>query len=195
MSRAPIASCALFALISISAFAQTSAGMPLPKIEGDSFSGQHIVLPDAASGKVAVLIFGFTKASKTPTAAWAKKLSADFARQPFFALYQLPVLEDVPRLVRGMVISSIRKGVPEETRDHFVPILNGEADLKKLVSYKEQDDAYLVVLNRDGKIVAQLHGTATDASYAPLKAHVVLLINGIEVRKPQSCEIYSSTIR
>ena len=152
----------------------------MPKVEGESLAGRHIVLPDVASGKVTVLIFGFTKASKVPTAAWAKKLSSDFATQPSFALYQLPVLEDVPRLVRGMVISSIRKGVSEETRDHFVPILNGEAELKKLVTYKEQDDAYLVVLNREGKIVEQMHGPVTDAAYAPLKTRLESLLNGVK---------------
>ena len=56
-----------------------------------------IVLPDAAAGKVAVLIFGFTKASKVPTSAWAEKLQADLGTRSEFELYQLPVLESVPR--------------------------------------------------------------------------------------------------
>jgi len=177
MNRIRVASIAFLFLALISALAQNSADMPMPKVEGESLAGHHIVLPDAASGRVAVLIFGFSKASKVPTAAWAKRVSADFASQPAFALYQLPVLEDVPRLVRGMVISSIRKGVAEETRDHFVPILNGEAELKKLVSYKGPDDAYLVVLNRKGKIVAQMHGPVTDAAYGTLKAQLDSLLH------------------
>jgi hypothetical protein len=177
MNRKRFASLTFLILASISAAAQSTAETPMPKVEGESLAGHHIVLPNAASGKVAVLIFGFTKASKVPTAAWAKKISADFASQPFFTLYQLPVLEDVPRLVRGMVISSIRKGVPDEIRDHFVPILNGEAELKKLVSYKQQDDAYLIVLNRDGKIAAQTHGPVSDAAYAPLKTQIESLLN------------------
>ena len=177
MNRAHLTSLVFLVLASISAVGQNTADVPMPKVEGESLAGHHIALPDDAANKVAVLIFGFSKASKVPTAAWAKKVSADFASQPAFALYQLPVLEDVPRLVRGMVISSIRKGVAEDTRDHFVPILNGEAELKKLVSYKEQDDAYLVVLNRKGRIVAQIHGAVTDAAYGPLKAQLELLKN------------------
>jgi hypothetical protein len=152
----------------------------MPKIEGESFAGHHVVLPDAASGKIAVLIFGFTKASGVPTGTWGKRISAEFHGQAAFVLYQLPVLEDVPRLFRGMVISGIRKGVPEEVRDHFVPILNGEADLKKLVSYKEPDDPYLVVLNREGKIVAQMHGLVTDAAYTQLKTQLGTLLSGLK---------------
>jgi hypothetical protein len=81
----------------------------MPKIEGESFAGAHVVLPDATSGKVAILVFGFSKASKGPTSEWAKKISAEYANQPSFALYQLPVLEGVPRFIRGTVISGIRK--------------------------------------------------------------------------------------
>jgi hypothetical protein len=153
-----------------------SAGR-LPRIEGDSFAGHHVVLPEAAAGKVAVLILGFTKASKGPTSAWADKLQPDFGTRPGFELYQLPVLEDVPRFVRGMVISGIRKGVPENKRDHFVPILQGEAELKKLVGYKEPDDAYLVILDRAGNLAQQIHGAPNDRNYRQVRSAIESLLN------------------
>ena len=152
-------------------------GSQLPKIEGESLAGHQVVLPDAAAGKVAVLVFGFTKASKVPTSAWASKLLADFATRPDFELYQLPVLEDVPRLFRGMVISGIKKGVPENKRDHFVPILQNEAELKRFVQYREPDDAYLAVLSRTGNIVEQSHGAPIDANYARLRAEIESVLN------------------
>jgi len=148
----------------------------MPTLAGDSLAGTKVVLPDAAAGKVAVLIFGFTHASKVPTGAWADKIRADFGTRPSFEIYQLPVLEDVPRFVRGMVTSGIRKGVPENVRDHFIPILHGEADLKKLVSYKEQDDAYIVILGRTGTIVQKTHGVLNDANYAPVKSQIESLL-------------------
>jgi hypothetical protein len=149
---------------------------PMPKVEGDSFTGQHVVLPAAAKGKVAVLVFGFTKASKGPTSIWAQKTLAEFGSNAGFELYQLPVLEDVPRLIRGMVISGIKKGVPQKTHDHFVPIVQGEAELKKFVNYKEPDDAYLVILDATGQVVQQLHGMFSDAAFAQLRAEVQSLL-------------------
>jgi hypothetical protein len=149
----------------------------LPKIEGENLAGQTVELPEAAAGKVAVLIFGFSKASKGPTSAWAKKISADFPNQPAFVLYQLPVLEDVPRFIRGMVISGMRKDVPGNMHDHFVPLLHGEAQLKTLVSYKDSDDAYLVVLDRGGKIVAQTHDPFSETDYSQLREKIVSLLN------------------
>lgn len=156
-------------LLAISAAAQTAQ---MPAVEGESLSGSKVALPDAAKGKVAVLIFGFTKASKTPTRAWAEKISSDFATQNEFALYELPVLESVPGFIRGMVISSMKKGVPESRRDHFVPLLHSESELKKLVNYKEPDDAYLVMLDRSGQIIEQKHGPFSDPTFGQLRTDI-----------------------
>lgn len=150
---------------------------PMPKTQGESLAGHTVVLPDAAAGKAAILIFGFTKASKVPTNAWADKLQTYLGARPDVELYQLPALEDLPRLIRGMVISAIKKGVPENKRDHFVPILQGEAELKKLVGYKEKDDAYLIILGRAGNIVQQIHGAPNDANIAQVKSTVESLLN------------------
>lgn len=152
-------------------------GQPMPPIEGESFAGQKIVLPDAAHGKVAVLVFGFSKASKVPTSAWAQKVNAEFGTHDGFELYELPVLEDVPRFIRGMVISSIKKGVPENRRAHFVPIVQGESELKKLVNYKEPDDAYLVMLDSNGQVVSQTHGPFSDAAYAQFRTNLQSLLS------------------
>ena len=161
----------------LAAWAAAQAVQPMLRIEGESLAGNKVVLPDAAKGKVAVLIFGFTKASKTPTSTWAKRLNADFATQPGIVLYQLPVLEDVPRLFRGMVISGIKKGVPENLREQFVPIVAGEAELKKLVSYKEPNDAYLIVLDRSGRVAYQQHWSSPDSAYPQMQSEIQSLLN------------------
>ncbi len=167
----------ILCLLLLASGALAQAVQPMPRIEGENLAGGKVILPDAAKGKVAMLILGFTKASKTPTGAWARKLNAEFANRPDFVLYQVPVLEDVPRLIRGMVISGIKKGVPENLRDHFVPIVSGEAELKKLVNYKEPDDAYLVMLDRSGQIVQQQHSSSPDAAYAPVRDEILSLLN------------------
>jgi hypothetical protein len=157
------------------ALAQASPTMPT--IEGESFAGRKVILPDATRDKIGVLIFGFTKASKEPTSAWGAKIRSDLGSRAGFEMYQLPVLEDVPRFIRGMVISSIKKGVPEGLRDHFVPILQHESELKKFVGYQEKDDAYLVVLDTTGRVVYQLHGPFSDAAYQNVSGEVQTLLN------------------
>jgi hypothetical protein len=165
----------LSALALVAAMA-AQAAQPMLRIEGESFAGQKVVLPEAALGKTAVLIFGFTKASKEPTSAWARKIHSEFGTRNGFELYQLPVLESVPRFIRGMVISSIKKGTPEDMRAYFVPILQNEAELKRLVDYKEADDAYLVVLDPGGQVALQRHGPFSETAYGQFRTDLQSLL-------------------
>lgn len=154
--------------------AQTSAS--LPRIEGTSLAGTQVVLPDAANGKIAVLIFGFSHASKNAISAWADKLYADFGSRPDFAVYQLPVLAGAPSWVRGMIVSSMKKGMPETRRGYFIPLVKGEGELKNLVGFKEADDAYLLTLDASGHIAHQGHGPFRDGDYAALRAELEVML-------------------
>ena len=71
-----------------------------------------------------------------------------------------------------MVISSMKKGVAQNRRDHFIPIVRGEDELKKLVNYREPDDAYLVLIDRSGMIVQQEHGQYDSASYSRFRGEI-----------------------
>ena len=164
------------ALTSGLVFPGCSAAQQFPRLREENLNAEQVVLPDAASGKVAVLVMGFSKASKTPTEAWAKRIGNDFGKTSGFTLYQMPVLEVVPKMIRGMVVSGIKKGVPESERANFVPVLHSEDGLKKLVGFKGEDDAYIVVLDRGGEIVYQTRGTSVDPGYAELKAQVQALL-------------------
>ena len=153
-----------------------AAAQQFPRLQEDNLAGHQVVLPDVASGKVAVLVLGFSRGSSTPTGAWAKRIQSDFGKTPGFGLYHLAVLEAVPRMFRGMIISGIKKGVPENEQANFIPVLHDEAELKKLVGYKEPDDAYVIVLDRSGNIACQTHGATPDPNYPQLRAKVERLL-------------------
>jgi hypothetical protein len=159
----------LLAPISVSA-------QQFPRLQEENLAGQQVVLPDSAAGKVAVLVFGFSRASQDSTGAWMKHLREDFGKNPGVAVYQLPVLEEAPRLIRGMITSGMKKGVPEGERATFVPVMHNEADLKKLVNYKEEDHAYLVLLDRTGTIAHQTHSGPNASGYPELRAKVQSLL-------------------
>ena len=157
------------------AVATVSVAQDLPKIEGESLASHHVVLPDAASGKVAVLVLGFSKASKTPTSAWGQRIETDFAETPDLVLYQLPVLEDVPGFIRGMVISNIKKGAGGTAR-LLRSCATRRVRLEETRELKEPDDAYLILLDRSGNIAYQMHGALSETSYAELHQRIVALL-------------------
>jgi hypothetical protein len=145
---------------------------PFPRIEGESLAGKSIVLPEAAAGRTAVLVLGFTHASQTQTKAWAERLHREFNDPATVAVYSIAVLEDVPRLVRGMAVHGIRSGVPQDQRETFLLVYHNEKVLKQAAGFDQPDDAYVLALNRRGDVLWRFHGAVTDRAVETLTAQV-----------------------
>ena len=137
-----------------------------PAIEGDNLLGQKVNLPEAAKGHPTVLIIGFTHASQNQTKPWTARLT------PEFNAYSIAVLEDAPRLVRGMAIHGIKGSVPENERDHFIIVLHGERELKEAAGFDTPDDAYLLLLDSDGTVRWRYHGPFSDSALNDVKTHL-----------------------
>jgi hypothetical protein len=168
--RATILSVALSMLLA------GAAAQQFPHLQEENLNGQTVVLPEGVSGKVAVLVLGFSHASSTPTGAWAKRAQSDFSKDPGFALYQLAVIEAAPSFIRGMITSGMKKGLSDSQRASIVPVVHQEDALKTLVAFKQPDDAYIVLLDRSGHVVYQTHGSTADPGYAELRVKVQALL-------------------
>jgi len=130
-------------------------GQTLPNFSGENLPGKTVELPAAAAGHSAVLLIGFTHASQSQTKAWSQRL----AHEPNPG-YSIAVLQDVPRLVRGMAVHGIKSGVPADQRDRFLLVYKNGAELKRVVEFSAPDDAYVLALGA----IATSAGTFTDPS-------------------------------
>jgi len=132
-----------------------------PSIEGQNLRDHGVKLPD---GQAEAVVIGFTHASQNQTKAWAMRIAGQVNT------YSIAVLEDVPRLMRGMVSHGMKSGVPDAQREHFVRVYQGEKELKQAVGFSAPDDAYVVVLDKSGAIRWKYHGPVTDSAVEQLKA-------------------------
>ena len=148
---------------------------PLPVFRLNSLSGHAVTLPSAARGHAAILIIGFTSGSAKASSAWRQRIDKELGSSTGLIVYDIAILEDVPRLVRGFVVGSIRKGTPAPRQDTFLTTFQDEKAWKQVVGYSEKDDSYLVILNSDGAILWQMHGICTDAEFATFREHARVL--------------------
>ena len=150
----------LGALSLLAARAQT-----LPTTEFQTLAGSKLTVPGGAGGHAALFIVGFSHASSKPTSAWDKQLDKD-CEETGTACYTVAVLEDVPRFVRGMVVSGIRSGIPKDKRSTFLVLLHDEDVWKNLCGFSDADGAYLLLVSRTGQIVWKWAGPPDAASLA-----------------------------
>ena len=67
----------------------TGSAEQFPRLQEENLNGQQVTLPDAASGKVAVLAIGFSRASARPKGNYAKRIREDLGKNTGVVLYQI----------------------------------------------------------------------------------------------------------
>jgi hypothetical protein len=165
--RFPGARLGLIILFSTAAY---SAG-PFPAIQAENLEGKKIELPGTVSQHPTLFIIGFTHASQAQTKPWATRLENEF--NP----YSIAVLQDAPRLVRGMAVRGIKGEVPQSRRDRFLLLFHGEKELKQAAEFDRPDDAYLLLVDPGGLIQARWHGPVSDSAVEDIRSRIAGLQN------------------
>ncbi len=145
---------------------------PIPEVHVLSFSGDRVDLPAMLEGKVAILILGFSKGARTQATLWGRRLPTDYFYSSDVLYFEMPMLEAIPRLLRGAVLRSIKSEVSARSQPHFAPLTSEEQRWRSLVHYTKPDDAYVVLIDSTGRVRAQFQGDPTDAKYQELKRNV-----------------------
>ncbi len=149
-----------------------TAAVRIPNFQGTTFAGQSVSLPGQLKGKIGVLVLGFSKRSGDVCKGWGQHLAENYRDSHDVMYFQMPVLESVPKLIRGMVVKSIKSGVPEAEQPHFLPVFSQEAEWRTIARYSNADDAYILVVDGEGRVRWQTSGKVTDAGFAALKQQV-----------------------
>ncbi len=150
----------------------------IPTLQGTTFAGNEVRLPQAFAGKAGVLIVAFTRESQENARAWGKLLAQRYPDDSRVAYYELPVVASVPALLRGWVIGRIRESVAEPTRAHFLPVLDHAAQWKQITGGKASDTACVLVVDASGAVRWHYQGPADAPAFAELQLQVDRVLPG-----------------
>jgi hypothetical protein len=156
-------------------------GDRFPALKGQFLTGRDAVLPQASSGQVALVAIGFSYKSRFSVEAWAEWYRTAIDSKTDVTLFEVPMIGGLGTLGRWFIDSGMRKGTPVELHDHVITVYGGTGGWKQRLSYSPayEDDAYLVVLDRDG-VVRWLHHGGFDTSRSDeLKALLASLVRPV----------------
>jgi len=161
------------------AFASSLAvGETLPNLQGEFLTGRPAVLPQAAAGKVALLLLGFTYDSRFEVEAWAKEFRREFEKNPNAAFYEIPMIGGLARLGKWFIDSGMRRGTPEADREHVITVYGGTEEWKRRVGFKDPKAAYLLLLDTRGKVAWECSDAFSEERYRALSQRVSRLLPG-----------------
>lgn len=174
-----VCSCLLALLVIVNGAAadvpRLRVGERLPEISGESLNGRAVTLPGASAGAPAVLLLGFTYASREPVERWETWCRTEFGAS--VACYQMPMLGGMAKLASPFIRSGMRKNTPESLQDRVVTVTSRAGDWKDRVGHSPaiDDDAFLILIDRAGIVRWLAHGDVDAQRTAALKREVSAL--------------------
>ncbi len=157
-----------FVLLATSATAQAPVNR-IPEVHSTDLTGRPVNLPAMLQQKAGVLVVGFSRESREQATAWGTRLAGDFNSSSEVSFYELPVLDDVPRLLRGVVLRAIAKDVADPGKPHFVPLTGNQEQWKAVTHFEDSRDAYVLVVDGKGTVRWQVAGEPTDENYRAMR--------------------------
>jgi hypothetical protein len=149
-----------------------AVGQRMPPLKGDLLSGTPGVLPELAAGKTTLVILGFSYDSRFQVDVWAKKFTARYGGAADVTLFEVPMMGSAARLGRWFIDSGMRKNTPPELHSRVMTVYGGNDDWKARVGFSAPDDAYLVLIDRQGIVRWLAHGPVRDDRWEGLSAVV-----------------------
>jgi len=162
-------------LMASAALPGLSPGQTMPGLRGEFLTGRPAALPEAASGRVALLAFGFTYNSRFAVEAWVGRFRKDFGLNPQVTFFEIPMIGGMARLGKWFIDSGMRNGTPKEDHEHVITVYGGTDPWKQRLEYRSPDAAYLIVLDQRGIVRWRHNGTFDEESYQALSGQITAL--------------------
>ena len=151
--------------------APLAVGDAFPRLEAEFLTGRKAVLPDAAAGKSALVMMGFTYDSRFDVEKWAEHVRREFGANEKITFYEVPVIGGMGRMAKWFIDSGMRKGTPKELHENVITVYGGVDRWKKAMGFSKtlEDAAYLALLGPDGRVRWLHRGGFSDEAMAALK--------------------------
>ncbi len=153
-------------------------GDTLPPLRGEFLTGRPALLPQAASGKVALLLLGFTYDSRFEVEAWAKEFRHDFEKNPKVTFYEIPMIGGMARIGKWFIDNGMRRGTPKTDQGNVMTVYGGTDPWKQWVGFSDAKAAYPILIDPSGKVAWQCSDGFGEEPYKALSSQVSRLLVG-----------------
>lgn len=134
--------------------APLAVGDIFPPLKAQFLTGRTAVLPEAARGKAALIMMGFTYDSRFAVEAWAAAFREAFGTREDVTFFEVPVIGGMGRLAKPFIDSGMRKGTPPSLHENVITVYGNVDHWKATMGFVKQAEhaPYLVLIDREGRV-------------------------------------------
>ena len=144
---------------------KSAIGLKFPAISGESLAENKVNLPQAAAGKVTLILMAFERDSIPKLDPWLKAYSDAFGANKDFALYKIPMMKsEFAKQISGMINGKMKKDNPKELHDKIVTYYGPIDEYVTALGIADEEQGYAFLLDKTGVVKWQSTGPADQNS-------------------------------
>ncbi len=130
----------------------------LPSLTGKRLDQQHVMLPVDLPAERTLVLVAYTRTQREEVESWIKGLRLD--QDDSIAWLRMPVLNDPgDERARNAIENRLLERHTDSTmRSRFVPVFTDREAFVRATGISGTEHASVLVLNRDGKVLARTEG-------------------------------------
>ncbi len=153
-------------------------GTRFPALSARTLAGTNKTLPDAAAGKVSLIVVAFVRGAQEMINSWVLPFEEEFLPSADVVVYEVPMIESsLWKPARSMIDGGMRSGIPPEKHDYVITSYGSAAAYREILGMEDRSLAYLFLLDRDGVIRWEGKGFADSDGMSRLLKTATTLIH------------------
>lgn len=141
-----------------------------PKISTYNLEGQKFDLPQDFKGKLNIVVIAFKREHQYLINEWMPFLDDLAEKNPGLAYYELPTLQVTYSLFRRFIDGGMRSGIPDKNaRERTITLYINKNAFRKELNIPDEKTIYILLINKDGKVLWRTQGSFTDEKLGNLE--------------------------
>ena len=143
----------------------TFVGAKCPVISGESLAGIKVDLPQAAAGKVTLVMVAFKRDSIPLLDPWLEAYDDAFGKKDGYAFYKIPMMKSsFAKQISGMINEKMKKDNPKELHDNIVTYYGPVDAYLKAMGISDEEKGYAFIIDQKGVVQWKSSGSADQES-------------------------------
>lgn len=146
-----------------------------PQVSGIDLEGKKRELPKSFDKEINLVVVAFKREQQENVNGWIAATKEILAKNPKVGFYEVPVIYEVSAPYRTFINNGMRRGVVDlEARKHTITVYTNREEFFKILQMKKEK-IYLLMMNKEGKILQRIEGDATKENVALLRKKLLKL--------------------
>ena len=136
--------------------------MTFPTVKGSNLLLQQLTLPKDFQGRLNLVFIAFEQWQQMEVDSWIPLAEELEAQVSGLVYYELPTIQSRNTMYQWLLNEGMRAGIPNpKTRARTITLYLNKISFRKALGFPDEDHIYILLIDRQGKVLYQLRGPHT----------------------------------